>query len=114
MDELAAIQTGGAHPHKHLAGFRHRPRRIAQFKRRFAALRMHPICFHQISFVAPLNTGLRHAVYQYQPVWTIQTSFRADPGGRSEEHTSELQSLMRTSYAVLCLKTKKNRIRHTK
>src|SRR3546814_9145294 len=26
---------------------------------------------------------------------------------RSEEHTSELQSLMRNSYAVLCLKTKK-------
>src|SRR3546814_9463235 len=30
--------------------------------------------------------------------------------GRSEEHTSELQSLMRISYAVFCLKTKK----HTK
>src|SRR3546814_11342942 len=28
------------------------------------------------------------------------------PGGRSEEHTSELQSLMRISYAVFCLKTK--------
>src|SRR3546814_4250314 len=28
-------------------------------------------------------------------------------GHRSEEHTSELQSLMRISYAVLCLKTKK-------
>src|SRR3546814_2404527 len=27
-------------------------------------------------------------------------------GGRSEEHTSELQSLMRISYAVLCLKQK--------
>src|SRR3546814_1211451 len=27
---------------------------------------------------------------------------------RSEEHTSELQSLMRNSYAVFCLKTKKN------
>src|SRR3546814_5840678 len=27
--------------------------------------------------------------------------------GRSEEHTSELQSLMRSSYAVFCLKTKK-------
>src|SRR3546814_5497577 len=26
---------------------------------------------------------------------------------RSEEHTSELQSLMRSSYAVFCLKTKK-------
>src|SRR3546814_5512850 len=28
---------------------------------------------------------------------------------RSEEHTSELQSLMRTSYAVFCLKKKKTR-----
>src|SRR3546814_6951025 len=27
---------------------------------------------------------------------------------RSEEHTSELQSLMRNSYAVLCLKTQQN------
>src|SRR3546814_10455336 len=27
----------------------------------------------------------------------------------SEEHTSELQSLMRTSYAVFCLKTKKTK-----
>src|SRR3546814_9381601 len=32
---------------------------------------------------------------------------RADPGERSEEHTSELQSLMRISYAVFCLKKKK-------
>src|SRR3546814_1598018 len=31
--------------------------------------------------------------------------------GRSEEHTSELQSLMRTSYAVFCLK--KNNSTHT-
>src|SRR3546814_7518670 len=29
--------------------------------------------------------------------------------GRSEEHTSELQSLMRSSYAVLCLKKKHNK-----
>src|SRR3546814_9740172 len=29
-------------------------------------------------------------------------------GSRSEEHTSELQSLMRTSYAVFCLKKKKS------
>src|SRR3546814_1822767 len=29
--------------------------------------------------------------------------------GRSEEHTSELQSLMRISYAVFCLKTKKQK-----
>src|SRR3546814_4164706 len=30
------------------------------------------------------------------------------PRSRSEEHTSELQSLMRISYAVFCLKKKKN------
>src|SRR3546814_3495750 len=30
-------------------------------------------------------------------------------GWRSEEHTSELQSLMRSSYAVFCLKKKTNR-----
>src|SRR3546814_5548274 len=30
-------------------------------------------------------------------------------GYRSEEHTSELQSLMRISYAVFCLKKKKNK-----
>src|SRR3546814_18135104 len=32
---------------------------------------------------------------------------RLDPYRRSEEHTSELQSLMRISYAVFCLKKKK-------
>src|SRR3546814_3726882 len=35
----------------------------------------------------------------------------ADPAVRSEEHTSELQSLMRISYAVFCLK-KKNKFRY--
>src|SRR3546814_2607564 len=34
--------------------------------------------------------------------------------GRSEEHTSELQSLMRISYAVFCLKKKKNNKRPKK
>src|SRR3546814_9561090 len=32
--------------------------------------------------------------------------------GRSEEHTSELPSLMRISYAVFCLKKQKNQINH--
>src|SRR3546814_4188075 len=35
---------------------------------------------------------------------------RATP--RSEEHTSELQSLMRISYAVFCLKKKKRKSKH--
>src|SRR3546814_1410626 len=33
--------------------------------------------------------------------------------GRSEEHTSEFQSLMRISYAVFCLKKKKKQSQHT-
>src|SRR3546814_9622651 len=38
----------------------------------------------------------------------------AESSNRSEEHTSELQSLMRTSYAVLCLnKNNKTNISHT-
>src|SRR3546814_7065503 len=40
----------------------------------------------------------RHPMHQY---------------GRSEEHTSELQSLMRISYAVFCLKKKNTRITNT-
>src|SRR3546814_7849608 len=35
------------------------------------------------------------------------------PQARSEEHTSELQSLMRISYAVFCLKKTKNKIAYT-
>src|SRR3546814_3342888 len=34
----------------------------------------------------------------------------AGPPARSEEHTSELQSLMRISYAVFCLKQKNTRV----
>src|SRR3546814_9818877 len=41
-------------------------------------------------------TGSTVATYHGEIVWT-----------RSEEHTSELQSLMRISYAVFCLKKKK-------
>src|SRR3546814_3038302 len=40
--------------------------------------------------------------YNFQWAWA---------SGRSEEHTSELQSLMRISYAVFCLKKKNNRTR---
>src|SRR3546814_6034654 len=42
----------------------------------------------------------------------VQEAIRALPGVvsvRSEEHTSELQSLMRISYAVFCLKKKKQK-----
>src|SRR3546814_5698268 len=38
---------------------------------------------------------------------------RTPSSARSEEHTSELQSLMRISYAVFCLKKKKINNNHT-
>src|SRR3546814_7218228 len=37
-------------------------------------------------------------------------AWRCAPAARSEEHTSELQSLMRTSYAVYCLQKKKRTV----
>src|SRR3546814_9818194 len=40
---------------------------------------------------------------------TLTSKFgMSSPNGRSEEHTSELQSLMRISYAVSCLKKQNN------
>src|SRR3546814_7176360 len=42
-----------------------------------------------------------------------QREIGAEGMGRSEEHTSELQSLMRISYAVFCLKNKKKPERKT-
>src|SRR3546814_9685581 len=46
----------------------------------------------------PVDARTRHR----RPTGGIEVSVR------SEEHTSELQSLMRISYAVFCLKKKKN------
>src|SRR3546814_10708028 len=46
-------------------------------------------------------------------VVTLSLLFAILKPTRSEEHTSELQSLMRISYAVFCLNKKKNITRHT-
>src|SRR3546814_5506630 len=43
----------------------------------------------------------------YSPLGPVALNIAIDSVTRSEEHTSELQSLMRISYAVLCLKKKK-------
>src|SRR3546814_5982696 len=58
--------------------------------------------------------GLRRAF----PAGTAGAAIRrargrsARPRRRSEEHTSELQSLMRNSYAVFCLKKKNIKVRN--
>src|SRR3546814_1036820 len=57
------------------------------------------------------DTGLRLSRYfgMSDEFWTgLQLSYdQAKAKDRSEEHTSELKSLMRISYAVFCLKKKK-------
>src|SRR3546814_2122709 len=60
----------------------------------------------QCEAVVPAHArqGLREA----RPV-----GYQGGLDGRSEEHTSELQSLMRISYAVFCLKKKKYHIHFT-
>src|SRR3546814_5331359 len=42
------------------------------------------------------------------PLFIFMAAMLERAGVRSEEHTSELQSLMRISYAVFCLKKKNN------
>src|SRR3546814_3914101 len=51
--------------------------------------------------------ALHVAVAGFRPVGIGAESHDPAARGRSEEHTSELQSLMRISYAVFCLKKKK-------
>src|SRR3546814_5602257 len=49
----------------------------------------------------------------FWPCAAVSTWPRMTSETRSEEHTSELQSLMRISYAVFCLKTKKQTTNNT-
>src|SRR3546814_9063893 len=50
-----------------------------------------------IDYIQAIEVVNRHAIVIFQQIVP-----------RSEEHTSELRSLMRISYAVFCLKKKKN------
>src|SRR3546814_7980573 len=52
-----------------------------------------------------------HVVHAQPP--RDRVDIEVEGGGRSEEHTSELQSLMRISYAVFCLKKKKKKTYRT-
>src|SRR3546814_2370674 len=55
----------------------------------------------------PFNFQLIDAPWNARDLATLIAGYEAAlPQGRSEEHTSELQSLMRISYAVFCLQKK--------
>src|SRR3546814_1903355 len=56
------------------------------------------------AFYRQIEHGLVEAYAYASQVMTTNMLARDAEEGRSEEHTSELQSLMRTSYTVFCLK----------
>src|SRR3546814_7303241 len=58
--------------------------------------------------ITGITAPARPAARPRQPPEGVKTS-RKPSVPRSEEHTSELQSLMRISYAVFCLKKKQHR-----
>src|SRR3546814_11272008 len=65
------------------------------------------------SRVSRFREALRAAgAARHRPVPFSRPSRHPHPLQRSEEHTSELQSLMRISYAVFCLKKKKNKTKN--
>src|SRR3546814_8690808 len=73
-------------------------------------------------FLQPLDHQTReedHRAAHEHRVGDLLVAHALDDRLRSEEHTSELQSLMRISYAVFCLKTKntinqcKSNLQHT-
>src|SRR3546814_10558242 len=83
------------------------------FAKRFAAQRRGAIVI--VSSSAALGGSARIGIYSAtkafglnlgESLWAELAPFGVDVLSRSEEHTSELQSLMRISYAVFCLKKK--------
>src|SRR3546814_4441925 len=57
-------------------------------------------------YMVPANTSWSQG--PQSPTLTLSVKSEVDSTKRSEEHTSELQSLMRISYAVFCLKKQQN------
>src|SRR3546814_9978270 len=65
------------------------------------------LCFNKVDFIAAGPKLEPQAVYRrIVAVMTVQRLAEPSDLDRSEEHTSELQSLMRISYAGFCLKKK--------
>src|SRR3546814_1574954 len=69
-----------------------------------------PLLVHRVEEIL-VGLGILHLVEQ-EFHGVDRAHLHQDAAQRSEEHTSELQSLMRISYAVFCLKKKNNSKRH--
>src|SRR3546814_7662909 len=88
------IKNTGKIPHEMVIGS------IADLKAHAAEMQKMPGMQHSEPNMITLDPGkIGGLVWQFDQAGTVD---------RSEEHTSELQSLMRISYAVFCLKKKKD------
>src|SRR3546814_3755258 len=65
-----------------------------------------PARLPSVQRLANLEPDLSAVLRMTDATGMLQHSIYSIPDRRSEEHTSELQSLMRISYAVFCLKKK--------
>src|SRR3546814_9932898 len=111
----SASQENDGGDHGHRAG-RHRAGVPAQL----AGLRVRELGVQRQSQTGDQANGLigdiatidadeeQIGLHEQLVVQPVEAERRAPPAERSEEHTSELQSLMRISYAVLSLKKKNN------
>src|SRR3546814_2993268 len=100
LADAAALQPGHDGEHAEVAVsvlFGH----VRAGQQRVAALGQHHAA------ARALDVGAQHVGVDAVAVEEIGFRGPAD-AARSEEHTSEIKSLMRISYAVLCLKKKKN------
>src|SRR3546814_9794566 len=76
---------------------------LTRRQRRTIQSNLRSLGFYKQELDGSFGEGSRAAIRAYQK----------DIGERSEEHTSELQSLMRISYAVFCLKKKTTKKIHS-
>src|SRR3546814_7416793 len=99
-DLIGAVGNHGDHEvvRHEVAGIHDRLRLAAELAARGSGSAQH-IASRELDQIVPL--------FQALGLSSLARARRSQQN-RSEEHTSELQSLMRISYAVFCLKKKKN------
>src|SRR3546814_4270834 len=112
---MVRIQAANEHDLYRALGFVHAQERLWQmdFMRRTASGRLSEVMgestlsldrfFRTLGFRQLAEANLEHLSGETK---TALQAYAEGVNARSEEHTSELQSLMRISYAVFCLKKK--------
>src|SRR3546814_3962508 len=102
LDRVSSI-PGGFEPFENIVGMRETRGQVAQFQ--LGNMQMEVFCYAQPQPKAgerrpACDVGIRHIAFDVTDIHAEHARLKAAGVDRSEEHTSELQSLMRISYAV--------------